>query len=256
MSSFSGYSLTENWFSFMAENGQKVECKHTAVYLYIVELFNKRQWVNSIGLPTDFTMSALNIGSYKTYKKILTDLVDFGFLSIEWSKNQHTSNKIGLVKNTKAGSKHVPKQCESNDQSTFSINKTYKQLNNKHINTILDYYDSLPSDILQEKINDLKPIEESVKIDFNVFWDLYNKKKGNKEKVKSKWDNLSLKTQEKIIETLPKFIGSISDKQYQPYPEVYLNNKRWEDEIEDTPAETTAYKPQIDWKAYLKTIEQ
>lgn len=256
MSSFNGYSLTERWFSFMAENGQKVECKHTAVYLYIVEQFNKRQWVNSIGLPTDFTMSALNIGSYKTYKKILTDLVEFGFLKIEWSKNQHTSNKIGLVKNTKASSKHIPKQCESNDQSTFSINKTYKQLNNKHINTILDYFDSLPSDVLQEKIKELKPIQESDKIDFNVFWDLYAKKKGNKEKIKSKWDNLSLKTQERIIETLPKFIYSISDKQYQPNPETYLNNKRWEDEIEDAPVESTGYKPQYDWKSYLKTLDQ
>ena len=83
MSNFNGYSLTEKWFSFMAENGKKVDCKHTAVYLYIVELFNKRKWVESIGLPTDFTMSSLNIGSYKTYKKILTDLVDFGFLKID-----------------------------------------------------------------------------------------------------------------------------------------------------------------------------
>ena len=256
MSNFNGYSLTENWFSFMAENGQKVECKHTAVYLYIVEIFNKRQWVKSIGLPTDFTMSALNIGSYKTYKKILTDLVEFGFLNIEWSRNQHTSNKVELVKNTKPNSKHIPKQSESNDQSTSSINKTYKLLNNKHINIILDYFDSLPSDVLQDKIKDLKPIEENGKIDFLVFWDLYDKKKGNKEKSKTKWDNLSLSTQEKIIETLPKFKNSISDKQFQPYPEVYLNNKRWNDEIEETlQEEKTGYVRKYDWDSYLKTLE-
>ena len=155
MSTFNGYSLTENWFSFMAENGQKVECKHTAVYLYIVEIFNKRQWVKSIGLPTDFTMSALNIGSYKTYKKILTDLVEFGFLNIEWSRNQHTSNKVELVKNTKPNSKHIPKQSESNDQSTSSINKTYKLLNNKQINKILTYFNSIPISDIDLKIDEI-----------------------------------------------------------------------------------------------------
>ena len=259
MNNFNGYSLTEKWFSFMSENNKIVQCKHTAVYLYIVEMFNKRQWVKQIGLPTDFTIGALSI-SYKTYKGVLEDLVKFGFLKIEWSKNQYSSNQIELVKIPKAELKHTPKlvetKCESEHQSEFSIYKTYKQLNNKHINTILDYFDSLPSDILQEKIKELKTIEENGKIDFNVFWDLYDKKRGSKEKVKSKWDNLSLDTQEKIIETLPKFISSISDKKYQPYPEVYLNNKRWEDEIEDNYAEPTGYKTQFDWKSYLKTLEQ
>lgn len=231
MAHFNGYSLTENWFSFMAENGQEVECKHTAVYLYIVELFNKRQWVESIGLPTDFTMSALNIGSYKTYKKILVDLVDFGFLNIEWSKNQHTSNKIKLVKNTKASLKHIPKQTQSNDQSTSSIIKTYKLLNKKHINIILDFYDSLPSDLLAEKLEELKPIEDIDKISFDIFWDLYGKKKGDKDKVKSKWDNLSKATQQKIIETIPSFKKSVSDIQFLPFPQTYLNDKRWNDDL-------------------------
>jgi len=58
-----GYSLTSEWFSFMAENSSKVECKHTALYLYLVEFFNKRHWVKTVGLPTDFTMTMLNIKS-------------------------------------------------------------------------------------------------------------------------------------------------------------------------------------------------
>lgn len=252
MSNFSGYSLTENWFSFMAENGQKVECKHTAVYLYIVEIFNKRQWVKSIGLPTDFTMSALNIGSYKTYKKILTDLVEFGFLNIEWSRNQHTSNKVELVKIPKASSKHIPKQSESNDQSTSSIYKTYKLLNKKQINIILEYYDSLPSDLLEEKLKELNPIENSDKIGFDVFWDLYGKKKGDKDKVRKKWDNLSKETQKKIIDTLPEFKKTVSDIQFLPFPQTYLNDKRWNDEIV---VESKKEEGKVDWEAFKKKLE-
>ena len=158
MSNFNGYYLTEKWFSFMSENNQIVQCKHTAVYLYIVEMFNKRQWVKKIGLPTDFTISALSI-SYKTYKGVLEDLVKFGFLNIEWSKNQYSSNQIELVKIPKAEPKHIPKLVESTYQSAyqseFSIYKTYKHLNNKQINKILTYFNSIPISDIDLKIDEI-----------------------------------------------------------------------------------------------------
>lgn len=234
MANINGYYLTEKWFSFMSENNQIVQCKHTAVYLYIVEMFNKRQWVKQIGLPTDFTIGALSI-SYKTYKGVLEDLVKFGFLKIEWSKNQYSSNQIELVKIPKAESKHIPKLIETKEQSEYqtelSIYKTYKLLNKKQINIILDYYDSLPSDLLTEKLDQLKPIKETDKIDFNIFWNLYGKKKGNKDSIKNKWDNLSKETQQKIINTLPEFKRTVSDIQFLPHPQTYLNDKRWTDEL-------------------------
>ena len=178
-----GYYLTEKWFSFMSENNQIVQCKHTAVYLYIVEMFNKRQWVKKIGLPTDFTISALSI-SYKTYKGVLEDLVKFGFLKIEWSKNQYSSNQIELVKITKADLKHIPKHDESDYQSDyqseFSINKTYKHLNNKQINSILSFFDKLPKDQIDIYISNLKIIDTD-KIDFEKLKDFINQKTGRSE---------------------------------------------------------------------------
>ncbi len=135
---YNGYELTSWWFNFVSENSDKVECKHTALYLYIVEMFNKRNWVETIGLPTDFTMGVLNISSYKTYSNTLNDLIEFGFIKlVEKSKNQHTSNKVALVKNAKASSSHIPKQIESNDQSKLSITKL---LNKETIKLINDNY--------------------------------------------------------------------------------------------------------------------
>ena len=135
---YNGYELTSWWFSFMSENSDKVETKHTALYLYIVEMFNKRNWVETIGLPTDFTMGVLNMSSYKTYSNTLNDLIEFGFIKlVEKSKNQHTSNKVALVKNAKASSSHIPKQIESNDQSKLSITKL---LNKETIKLINDNY--------------------------------------------------------------------------------------------------------------------
>jgi len=78
-------------------------------------------------------------------------------------------------------------------------------------------------------------IKKDINISFDVFWNLYDKKVGNKAKCQKKWNSLKDAEREKIILTLPKFIEGIREKQYQPYPEKYLSNKRWEDEI---PAKT------------------
>ena len=75
--------------------------------------------------------------------------------------------------------------------------------------------------------------EQTINIEFIEFWNLYNKKVGNKDKAEKKWNDLKDNERQKIIDTLPKFIGSIKDKQFQPHPLTYLNNSRWNDEIEN-----------------------
>jgi hypothetical protein len=77
----------------------------------------------------------------------------------------------------------------------------------------------------------VKDTVKDINISFDVFWNLYNKKIGAKEKLKVKWQKLKDAERQKIIDTLPTFLANIKDKQYQPHPETYLNNKRWEDEL-------------------------
>ena len=91
---------------------------------------------------------------------------------------------------------------------------------------------SKPKQNLSENDNeDINDNNKGVKILFSDFWELYNKKIGAKNKCIKKWDSLPLETQQKIISTMPNFISSIKDKQFQPYPETYLNQERWNDEI-------------------------
>lgn len=84
--------------------------------------------------------------------------------------------------------------------------------------------------------------EKNINIDFDVFWNLYNKKVGSKLKAKSKWLKLKDLDRTKIISTLPMFIKSIKDKQYQPHPITYLSNERWNDELKTTKIRKP-YKP-------------
>lgn len=83
-----------------------------------------------------------------------------------------------------------------------------------------------------ENVNEDKSIiTKVINIDFEKFWELYGKKVGDKLKCKKKWDSLTDKERETSIQTIPNFIKQFTDKQYQPYPETYLNQKRWNDEI-------------------------
>jgi hypothetical protein len=235
MDNANGYVLTSKWFNFAAENSEKVECKHTATYLYIVEQFNKRNWVEVIGLPTDFTMTVLNIGSYKTYKKVIEDLIEFGFIKlVEKAKNQNTSNKIGLVKNTKADAKaipkHIPKQVESEYQSTSSIDKLLNIETIKLINNHAALIDSNLSKWIKQEIEDSLPENEKESA-FDLFWSKYPVK-SSKANSKKKFLKLSKSDIETILATIDSYVAYKPFESYRhPNPETYLNQRRWEDEL-------------------------
>jgi hypothetical protein len=200
-----GYSLTSNWFAYVAENSTKVDCKHTALYLYIVEMFNKRNWVQTIGLPTDFTMGILNIKSYKTYISVFNDLAEFGFIKIsQKATNQFTSNQIELVKNTKASSKHLPKQIESTDQLNVSITKHINLETNKpKTNKQVSEFD--------------KQIRATCR---NVFLDIYN----TKNKSEYYWTP-------KDATNMNQLIDKIKFKVKEKYPNAEKNQTDYSEKI-------------------------
>jgi len=68
-------------------------------------------------------------------------------------------------------------------------------------------------------------------IPFSEFWNLYNKKQGDKARCEKKWNALTQEDQQTAIKTIPDFKAQCSDKKFQPYPETYLNQKRWNDEL-------------------------
>lgn len=73
--------------------------------------------------------------------------------------------------------------------------------------------------------------KEKEKVEFDVFWDKYDKKVGDKEKLKKKWDKLPLDIQNKILEYIPQYIESQPDKKFRKNPQTFLNQKSWEDEL-------------------------
>ena len=78
-----------------------------------------------------------------------------------------------------------------------------------------------------------KDKDKEINISFNEFWDLYDKKVGDKTKIEAKWNKLPNNARELIFIHVPKYKRSQPEKRYRKDPSTYLNNKSWNDEIID-----------------------
>ena len=66
---------------------------------------------------------------------------------------------------------------------------------------------------------------------FDEFWCIYDKKVGDKDKLIKKWNKLSQKDKEAIMEYIPLYKESQPEKRFRKNPETFLNNKSWNDEL-------------------------
>jgi hypothetical protein len=89
------------------------------------------------------------------------------------------------------------------------------------------------SKVKESKVKESK--EEKTCFSFREFWDMYNKKLEAK-KCEQKYEKLTEQQRAKIKETLPVYLSTIRDKQYQKHPSTYLNNECWNDEVYVNPA--------------------
>lgn len=131
-----GYTLTKRWFEFKFENVKRVRSIHSDLFFYIVYLWNELGQVEEFGLPTTFTMQALGIGSYNTYKKALEDLIDFEFIIIiSEAKNQHQSKIIALSNSDKPNDKPNDKPLKKAiNNATAKATDSIKEISNNKLN--------------------------------------------------------------------------------------------------------------------------
>jgi hypothetical protein len=75
-----------------------------------------------------------------------------------------------------------------------------------------------------------KEIKE-INISFDSFWDLYDKKTGEKNKLSDKWEKLSDSERTEIMKYIPHYKICQPDKKFRKDPQTFLNNKSWKDEL-------------------------
>ena len=155
-------------------------------------------------------------------------------------KNPETSDKLtkmcfipikqSLKRDLKKYEKYVEKQSVNGKKGGRPKNPTLSQITQPFIGKPKKA-DSVSVSV---SVNDnvINKQKEKRLLDFETFWNLYNKKKGTKQ-AKDKFLKLPQKDVDKILLTVKSFVGSIKDKQFQPLPTSYLNGERWNDEISE-----------------------
>jgi hypothetical protein len=66
---------------------------------------------------------------------------------------------------------------------------------------------------------------------FDDFWDDYEKKVGDKDKLRGKWAKVCNRDRLLIKDYIPRYISAQPNKKYRKNPETFLNQKSWNDEI-------------------------
>lgn len=210
------YSLSRRWFDFCFENTDRINTTHTAIFMFIIEQWNRFWQKEKFWLPAIYTMEALWIKSKTTYYNAFNDLIEFWFIEIiEKSKNQNTANiiKIAISKNESAHMSALDSANVQQVDSTYvsggnidkqvnkETNKQYKTKDDKtkeevkeELQKFIEHWNKIflekreVTNKLEEKYLQIR--KEYTKDDFKKWYNLY---KDTKLKVKKeKWEFMFL----------------------------------------------------------------
>jgi len=144
------FKILRDCYDF-ASKERSFKSGHIALYLYLINLSNRLGWKSRVGLPTDIVMDTLSISNYRTYKRILDDLIYFKLISfVERSTNQHTACVVAInfsfgnaqAEIDRAGDVAIniatSQQCSYNKTSKENIKCKYQT----DITVCLDFYKS------------------------------------------------------------------------------------------------------------------
>lgn len=130
------------------------------------------------------------------------------------SETRAKSGKKGGDKSLGKGDKNDVDFAQANAQANLQANIEYEN----------EY---------ENKERDIGGVGEKEKDEysFDQFWNDYDKKVGDKEKLKRKWDKIKESDKLLIKFHILKYKISEPNKKFRKNPETYLNNHSWNDEI-------------------------
>lgn len=174
------------------------------------------------------------------FASVLAKLLPFTLLDIEKALDELLEEKVLRIEGDFLYQKRMVKDNDISEKrslsgsnggkKTQSKNKKFAKAKSK-ANTEYEYDNTngiLNKGGVGENIHDAEIISI---LSFDEFWDLYDKKVGDKSKLKKKFESIHENERQLIKEHIPKYKFAQPDKQFRKDPQTYLNNKSWNDEI-------------------------
>ena len=149
------------------------------------------------------------------FELTLNDVCNFGNHIENGEKTPEDHNIIVFI------NRRMVKEAEISEIRTKAVQNRYKTDTNDTTNTLHPLDNDIDNNVLNNNIN----------VPFSDFWDLYDKKRGDRQKLEKKWEALNNSDRNKIMKYIPEYKKSQPDKKYRKDPSTFFNNKSWNDEI-------------------------
>ena len=171
--------------------------------------------------PDDWVVNMVDVANQSTEGRdavitAVNELMKHGYVE----RIEHREN--GRFKSYEYLVYEVPKPVVPSDDTAH-----WKTVNGKSVNGLSGNGKSATTN----KDNTKKENTNTLNVPFDDFWNLYDKKRGDKDKIEKKWQSLKDSEREAIMNHLPLYKKSQPNKKYRKDPSTYLNNKSWNDEI-------------------------
>lgn len=152
------------------------------------------------------------------------------------------------------GSNSVQERLDQRNNKSESARKSASYRWN-NANALQTQYDSNAKK--ERKGKDIKEIKgKEINISFDSFWDLYDKKIGDKEKLSAKWEKFSDEERKSIMDYIPKYKISQPDKKFRKDPQTFFNNNSWNDELIGFDEPKKEIYKNSDFEAYKKRQQE
>lgn len=183
------------------------------------------------GAYMDLLMCQFNQGHMALQDiQIVLGETDFNTMWENKLKSKFIQDGSGLYYNQKLEDETIKRRNftkSRTDNLNSSSHKEHHMGNHKsdHKTSLMEYGNRDGDDNTND--NGIKPLN----IPFNVFWNLYDKKVGDRDKLEKKWASFKPADRVKIMEYIPRYIRAQPDKKYRKNPSTFFNNKSWNDEL-------------------------
>jgi hypothetical protein len=135
-----------------------------------------------------------------------------------------------INKNVKNGRRKNDKNINDDvSNNIYNINLFRKENNAEH-NETTEHNEAAKHKETAEHHETAESVTQSG-YSFSLFWELYDKKRGNKALLERKWNSLAAEEKQKAVEYIPLYKAAQPNKQYRKDPLTFITNKAWNDEI-------------------------
>jgi hypothetical protein len=208
------YIKIMNWFWDTVPYLEGYKSTHATLFFATVDSINRNKW-GATSLPYEYIVNKCRIGK-RVYLEGREWLIDNKLIEMTAGKNafQMARFQLGIaVLNDTAIDTPTHEVAVSNDTANSTTTTPLTAPINKH------------------KTYKQKTSDSELNISFDFFWDLYDKKVGDKEVLVKKWVGLTDEDRRLIVDYIPKYKEAEPNKKFRKDPKTFFNSRAWLDEI-------------------------